>query len=451
MFVVGRAWNRESESPILRSVNTTRSRHGPGSVGWGRRVDRVRWLGPGLVLAATAIGASHLVLSPTAGALYGYSLLWLIAFSHFFKYPAFEFGPRYAVATDRSLLDGYAAVPGPRGWALWIFLIGTVIQGFSVLAGVLSVSAVVARAAGPDLSLTLWSGAIGIVTGVILWSGRFDGLSAFSKGMLIVLAVMTVVAFLATPPSPGAWRGLVPSLPAGSLVLVAALLGWMPTGLDVSVWHSMWALERRDAWAQRGRSAAHGRSIFVVARLDLWLGYGLSFGLAVMFLTLGAVVLAPSGLVPQGGAVAVTLARLYTDVLGEWAWYPFLIAAFFGMLSSTFGVMDGFPRAFAGAVSRLWSGGVSEDRLQWSFMWGALGLALIEIALLPDPVLLVTVAAVASFLLAPLTYALNYYCVTRQIDDRSLRPSPALRLWALIGIICMTVATLLFVYVRFLA
>lgn len=34
--------------------------------GWARRLDRVRWLGPGLVVAATAIGASHLVLAPTA-------------------------------------------------------------------------------------------------------------------------------------------------------------------------------------------------------------------------------------------------------------------------------------------------------------------------------------------------------------------------------------------------
>ena len=78
-------------------------------------------LGPGILLAATSIGASHLVHSPRAGALYGTQLLWLIVACHVFKYPAFEFGPRYAAATGKSLLAGYARVPGPKNWPLFLF------------------------------------------------------------------------------------------------------------------------------------------------------------------------------------------------------------------------------------------------------------------------------------------------------------------------------------------
>ena len=92
-------------------------------------------LGPGFLLAAAAIGASHLVMAPRAGALYGPTLLWLVVAAHLLKYPAFEFGPRYAAATGESLLAGYARVPGPRGWALWLTLAGTVLQGVGVLAG----------------------------------------------------------------------------------------------------------------------------------------------------------------------------------------------------------------------------------------------------------------------------------------------------------------------------
>ena len=106
--------------------------------GWGAKIDGARWLGPGFVLAATAIGASHLVLAPTAGASFGYALLWVMLASHLVKYPAFEFGPRFALATGTPLLDGYARVPGPRGWALAVFLVGTVVQGVTVLAGVLA-------------------------------------------------------------------------------------------------------------------------------------------------------------------------------------------------------------------------------------------------------------------------------------------------------------------------
>ncbi len=68
-------------------------------------------LGPGLLLAATAIGASHLVMAPQAGALFGVSLLWLVPLAHIIKYPAFEFGPRYAAARGESLLAAYRRAP----------------------------------------------------------------------------------------------------------------------------------------------------------------------------------------------------------------------------------------------------------------------------------------------------------------------------------------------------
>lgn len=429
-----------------------------GSAGssWGRRLDVGRWLGPGLVVAATAIGASHLVLAPTAGARFGYALLWVIVLSHLFKYPAFEAGPRYAVAAGESLLDGYARVPGPRGWALWTFLVGTVVQGVTVLAGVLGVAASVAAAAVPALPFPAWSAVLGIVVAALLATGGFDGLSALAKLMLGVLAAMTLVAFLATPPPVAAWRSLVvPAVPSGAVVLVAALLGWMPTGIDVSVWHSIWAGERREDWEARARDrGGDDGGTLRVALTDMRLGYGLSLVLGVLFLVLGARVLRPTGTVPEGAEVAITLARLYTDVLGEWILPLFLLAAFFGMFSTTYGVMEGFPRAFAATVARLRRGPEGEapasGRLYWLFMGAIFLLAQAETHLLPDPVVLVTVAAVASFLLAPITFALNHYCVTRLVDDPGARPGPALRAWSVAGILCSAAAAGLFLWVQFL-
>jgi Mn2+/Fe2+ NRAMP family transporter len=69
-------------------------------------------IGPGLVLAGSAIGVSHLVQSTRAGAMYGLALLGFILVSMLAKYPAFLFGPRYAAATGRSLLSGYRQ----QGW-----------------------------------------------------------------------------------------------------------------------------------------------------------------------------------------------------------------------------------------------------------------------------------------------------------------------------------------------
>ena len=194
-----------------------------------------------------------------------------------------------------------------------------------------------------------------------------------------------------------------------------------------------------------------------VGLADMRVGYVLSFVLAVAFLTLGAEVLRPAGQIPQGAGVAITIARLYTDVLGSWIYPFFLAAAFFGMFSTAYGVMDGFPRAFRETVRRLsphattgTGGGERRGRfLYWGFLLGSLGLAVAETVLLPDPVLLVTIAAVASFLIAPVLYALNYVCVTRQIEDPRLRPARGLRAWAVTGIACMLGASVLFLVLQF--
>jgi hypothetical protein len=200
--------------------------------------------------------------------------------------------------------------------------------------------------------------------------------------------------------------------------------------------------------------------VFALGRLDMQLGYGLSLVLAVFFVALGAEVLRPAGLVPQGAGVAIALARLYTETLGAWVLPLLLLAAFFGMFSTAYGVMDGFPRAFSETVTLLRTGADAEEdageikpvarrsRLYWGFLGVTLVLALLETVLIPDPVFLVTIAAVASFVIAPVLYGLNHYCAVHLIPEPRLRPGRGLRLWSIVGIVCMAAATAFFLYVR---
>ena len=70
-------------------------------------VSILKKLGPGLIFAGASIGVSHLVQSTRAGADFGLGLIWALLLIHLFKYPFFQYGPRYASATGESLLDGY--------------------------------------------------------------------------------------------------------------------------------------------------------------------------------------------------------------------------------------------------------------------------------------------------------------------------------------------------------
>jgi Mn2+/Fe2+ NRAMP family transporter len=436
-------------------------------------------LGPGILLAATSVGASHLVLSPRAGMLFGPTLLWLVLAAHVLKYPAFEFGPRYALATGDSLLTGYARVPGPRRWALVVFALFTTLQGVGVAVAVTSITAAVLVVSVGYLSLAGWGTVVATVSLILLVVGRFSAMEVINKLMMATLAVVTVVAFMARPAPPSAWTYMVlPTLPEGAIVLAAAMVGWLPTGIDVSVWHSLWALKVRARWDRAGAreastdeastdEAARKRARLRSGLLDMRAGYGLSFVLALCFLVLGMYVsgVLGGGVVsmwksqglphaaaapPDGANVAVAISHAYGTVLGRWIIPAFLITAFFGMFSTTYVVMDGFPRALAETL-RLLSPTRRDDPTFWSApYWALLGVVWLSVVLIlwlwPKPVALITAAALMSLAVSPLYYALNYYCVTRHVKDPTLAPGRPLRALALAGILFVFAASVVCVY-----
>ena len=410
----------------------------------------LRSLGPGIIMAATAIGTSHLILSPVAGARFGYGLIWLVLFSHVFKYPAFEFGPRFAIATGVSLIRGYQRVPGPKNWAVWAFLVTTVLQGLTLLAGMLSVTAAILVASFGTFSLTTWVILIGVAIIALHRAGKYPALALGSKIAMLVLAVVSVVAFLAAPPRlSDLAQMVVPSIPAGSLVLVAAILGLMPTGINVAIWHSLWALEQLDDWK---KTAEDKKGLLRLGMTDLNVGYILSAVLAVIFVSLGANLLLPRGLTPAGVDVAVTLSKIYTEVLGAWMYPVFMLAAFAAMFSTTYSVMDGFPRTFSKLLQTLFPGRQDlkheADPAYWIFMAVIFTFAIFANYIFPNPVLMVQLIGLVSLAVAPLLYGLNYYCVTRLIEDPSMRPSHGLRLWGLAGFWFMTAAVVFALSVR---
>jgi len=415
-----------------------------------------RQLGPGIVVAATAIGASHIVMSPVAGARFGFDLLWVILFTHLLKYHAFEFAPRFAMARRQSLLEGYARVPGPRKWPLYIFLVGTVLQGVAVLSGVISVAAAVLYSWVGALGLVSWSVVLATFIVVLLWTGKYEGLDFLNKIMMLVLIVGALIAFTAAPPPIAAFKRLfVPVIPADSIFLLAALLGWMPTGLDVAVWHSLWAIEKEKTWSRYagGEPAETRRLVFRAALFDMRVGYMVSFVLGIVFLCLGAVLLQPRALVPQGPEVAKTLSEIFTTILGPWMVPVFFTAAFFAMFSTAYNCMDGFPRAFAEtmrvlAPHRFASGG-SRAKAYWGFLFFIYVLAIGFMTVLPEPVFLVTTAGALSLLFAPVYYVLNYYCVTRLVDEPEYRPAAWARVVAIAGILFVTLGAGLFIVTRF--
>ena len=87
-----------------------------------------------------------------------------------------------------------------------------------------------------------------------------------------------------------------------------------------------------------------------------------------------------------------------------------------------------------------------KTKAYWGFLFAIYLLAIGYMTVLPEPVLLVTPAGALSLLFAPVHYALNYYCVTRLVDDEEYRPTTFARVVAIAGIVFVTLGACLFLY-----
>jgi len=410
--------------------------------------NRLKSLGPGLLWAGAAIGVSHLVQSTRAGANFDFALVWVVLVAILFKYPAFEFGPRFAAATGKSLLDGYRQI---GLWAMIFFIIMTTGTMFTIVA---AVSVVTAGLAANLFNLTLtpflWSAILIAVCVIILIIGRYPLLDKVIKVIIILLTLSTITAVIAalghgSSAVKGFTKPVVWNI-AGISFLVA-LIGWMPSAIDISVWHSLWTIERRK---ETGHSPTVKEALF-----DFNLGYFGTAVLALCFLTLGALIMYGTNeqFSPKGTVFAGQLIDLYTKSLGSWSRPIITIAAFTTMFSTTLTVTDAFPRVLRRTTEILLPNQLDNKKTDWLYwVWMAIVLSggLIVIAFfLKSMTLLVDLATTLSFLTAPVLAYINYRVVTGEWMPEEHRPSRRMRILSWCGIVFLSGFGILFLIWRF--
>jgi len=407
-------------------------------------------LGPGLLWAGAAVGVSHLVQSTRAGASFGLGLVVVVLAANFFKYPAFQFGPRYAAATGTSLLEGYRR---QGRWALVLYAVLTAGTMFTVQAVVTLVTAALFAAllgwSSPFLGLPapFWLAVLllGLCAGLLL-VGRYRWLDRLNKVVVLVLTLTTVAATLLVLPKVP-WRS-IPLLPDASaftdprsVAFLVALVGWMPSAFDISIWHSLWTLARRE---QTGHAPRVKEAV-----LDFDIGYVGTVLLALCFVLLGAGVMYGSGEAfdDRAAAFAQQVIALYTRNLGAWAAPLIGLAAGTVMFSTTLTVADGFPRALSGLAARFRGPErPGEATVRDRAYWGALlvlaagSLAIIGYALRGGAAFkaLVDLATSLSFLTAPALAWLNHRAIHAAEVPAEHRPSRALTAWSVSGILFST-------------
>lgn len=411
----------------------------------GRLKAALSALGPGIVMAGAAIGGSHLVQSTRAGADYGFGLVWAVVVALVLKYPFMEFAPRYTSATGESFLQGYLRV---GRWAVWIFLIFTCCTMVFVTAALLSITAGLAASLIPlGLSEFGWRVAIAVACVLILAGGGYPALDRLMKVIVVLLALLTmsaVAAAIATTP----WHGHLnatqpPVLSREGIAFVVALMGWMPSILDISVWYSLWALERR---AETNHAPTLGEALF-----DFNLGYIDTAVMAFAFLALGALIMFGSGqqFSANGGQFSQQVVALYEKSLGTRVAPIIAVAALLTMFSTTITVFDAYPRVLKNGAELLVAGIGKIDRRRDLYFAGLAilfgSVLLMLTALQVEMKQMVDLATTLSFLTTPVLAYISYRVIMLPNLPSESAPPPWLKALSWVGIGFWSVFALIFI------
>ena len=109
---------------------------------------RLRYAGPGIVIAVTGVGAGDMVSSLVAGTDFGMVLLWAVVLGAILKYFLTEGIGRWYMASGQTILQGWRSL---GRWAIWYFVVYLFIVTFVFGAAVSSTAALAVDAAFPGV------------------------------------------------------------------------------------------------------------------------------------------------------------------------------------------------------------------------------------------------------------------------------------------------------------
>ncbi|GAA1600254.1 Nramp family divalent metal transporter [Streptomyces globosus] len=316
----------------------------PRRAGW-------RSIGPGIVVAATGVGAGDLVATLIAGGRFGYTLLWAAVVGCLVKISLAEAVGRWHLATGRTLFDGWRSL---GSWTTVYFAGYVVVWGFVYGAAAMSSSALPLAALFPGaLDLKAWAVLCGLVGLVFVWFNRY---AAFEKVMTVLVGVMfAVTVYLAvrvTPHLGAAVAGLVPVLPEGSLVYTLGLIGGVGGTITLAA-YGYWVNAK--GWRDTGWMK--------VMRLDNRVAYLTTGVFVVAMLFVGAELLHSSGIaLAKGDRGLLDLGGVLAQTYGDTTAKLFLIGFFATSFTSLIGVWNGVSLMFADFVGKLRPSLVPEGR-----------------------------------------------------------------------------------------
>lgn len=415
-----------------------------------KRQNLLKTIGPGLLFASSAIGTSHLVLSTRAGAHHGILFVGILLLTLILKYPFYEFGTRYSIASKKTLISAYrlqGKIP------LLLFFMIITVNMFAVNGAIAAVcGGLLSTTLGLNIAVPILAGAVLAITVAILFFGDYAILDTLIKFLSILLLLTVSIAFVAvlikgpvetvpdfTPPSISKGAGLA---------LLVSLIGWMPAGMEASTMNSIWVVEKI-------KSTKYHPTL-KEGLFDFKLGFSFTTILAIMFLTIGAYTVYGSGDLIEGNASQFSqkLLNIFANNLGQWSFWIIAIAAFGTIYGTLITVMDAFTRSFVLCLNELNIYSIKERdsntsiHKNYKIVLPILGLGsfLLFYFSASSMIKILEFATILGFLTSPIIAYLNLRAITSDEVPEAMRPKPWLIYLAYVGLVAIGIFALLYTY-----
>lgn len=346
--------------------------------------------GPGILVTAAFIGPGTITTASSAGANFGFALLWALVFSVFATIILQEMSARLGLVTREGLAEAMRSTFHSQLFGGFCVLLVVAAVGFgnaAYEAGNIA-GASLAIASVTDISSGAAAIGIGVLSALLLGSGRYKILEGALIGLVLLMSTVFILAAILVAPAAGDLLSalLHPTMPTGSSLTVIALIGTTVVPYNLFL-HANAVREKWDSSVPLDQALAQ-------SRWDTGISIGLGGLITLAILATAATAFFRTGLEFNGTSMAVQLEPL----LGTSAKYIFALGLFAGGLTSAITAPLAAAYAVCGAMG--WSQGLRSP--QFRVVWATVLLCgTVFAAIGTKPITAIVFAQVANGFLLP--------------------------------------------------
>ncbi len=330
--------------------------------------ERLRFMGPGLILTASVVGSGELIATTLLGAKAGFVALWVILVSCLVKVVVqIEFG-KCAIYSGQTTMEILNRLPGPRigraNWAIWLWLLFMLPKMLQVGA-IIGAVAMVLNITFPYFAVSTYVWPVAVIVATLVWIGGYKLIERSCVGLIALFTLLTIASLIALQFTQYAIvladiaSGLSFQLPRELIPVALGAFGITGIGGDEIMAYNYWLIEK--GYASRCGPPkktpewhARARGWIRIMQLDALGSMVIYTVVTIVFYLLGAGVLHGAEALPSSDTQLIqSLSRMYTESLGGWAGSVFLGGAFVVLFSTVLAALGAWTRMFSDAFGQI--------------------------------------------------------------------------------------------------